>query len=163
MQDVTLHAAGSEHLDLLGNLMELYIHDLSAIFTQVELGTNGRYGYPGLETYVAGTAARHAFIVHCERRAAGFALAKRGSPFSDDPEVLDIAEFFVLRRFRARGVGRAAACALWERLPGSWTVRASDKNPQAVAFWRRTTTRYTSGAVVEEARSGWTVFNLRSG
>src|SRR6187399_3096442 len=41
---VTLHALGASDLELLSNLMELYIHDLSAAFPNVTLGPDGRFG-----------------------------------------------------------------------------------------------------------------------
>jgi predicted acetyltransferase len=165
---VTLEALNENEADaeLLGNLMELYVHDLSAIFLQVELGPNGRFGYPHLDSYLARAEGKRAFVMRCEGRVAGFALVKRGSPASDDPNVQDVAEFFVLRRFRARGVGRVAAERLWSDLPGSWIVRASAKNPAAVAFWRRVVSGYTRGAALESVRrigsDDWTVFTFDS-
>jgi predicted acetyltransferase len=66
---------------------------------------------------------------------AGFALATRGSPAAADPEILDVAEFFVLRRYRRLGVGRQAALLLWRRLSGTWTVRVAEGNRGGLAFW----------------------------
>ncbi|MGC4087675.1 MAG: GNAT family N-acetyltransferase [Polyangiaceae bacterium] len=133
---------------------------------QVELGPNGRFGYPHLEAYFADSSDRFAFLIHHEGHIAGFALVKRGSPFSDDLRVLDVAEFFVLRRFRSRGVGREAAQLLWRRLPGAWSVRAADKNPRAVAFWREAIAVYGQGAASESQRTtatgSWTVFSFDS-
>jgi predicted acetyltransferase len=150
--------------ELLGNLMELYVHDLSAIFLQVELGANGRFGYPHLSSYLSGSGSRFAFLVRCDGRVAGFVLAKRGSPVTDDPDVLDVAEFFVLRRFRGCGVGRAAARLLWDLMPGKWTIRASVRNPDAVAFWRRVAANYTGNAAAECERlvgqDAWVVFSF---
>ena len=37
--------------------------------------------------------------------------------------MLDVAEFFVLRRYRRSGVGRSAAFLIWKHFPGTWTVR----------------------------------------
>jgi predicted acetyltransferase len=161
---VTLHALGASHLELLSNLMELYVHDLSAAFPNVALGPDGRFGYPGLDSYLAGSPARSAFLVRAGERTAGFALVNRGSPASDDPEVLDVAEFFVLRQFRGQGVGRAAAALLWDRMPGTWTVRAAVRNAEAVAFWRRVVTAYAKDAASESdyASGGtpWKVFTF---
>ena len=161
---VTLESATAMDATLLGNLMELYIHDLSAMFPQVELGVDGRYGYPGLPSYLAGDGSRWAFVILHEKRVAGFVLARRGSPASDDPSVLDIAEFFVLRQFRARGVGRAAAALLWNRMPGSWTIRAAAANPGAITFWRGAVADYTSERATESERSlggsQWVVFRF---
>ncbi len=151
--EVTLEIAIARDAALLGNLMELYIHDLSAMFPQVKLGEDGRYGYPELPSYFAGGSARCAFIIRHEGSIAGFALARQGSPASDDPNVLDVAEFFVLRPFRARGVGRAAAVLLWDRMPGSWTIRASASNPNAIGFWRHAVAAYAGQRATESERS----------
>jgi predicted acetyltransferase len=76
-------------------------------------------------------------------------LATRGSPATDNPSDLDVAEFFVLRAHRASGIGAQAACLLWDQLPGHWVVRAAVKNEAAVRFWRRTIASYAAGAHVE--------------
>lgn len=152
--------------ELLSNLVELYVHDLSAIFAHVELGANGRYGYADLPAYLAGSHERLAFLIRYDGRIAGFILAKRGSPFSSDPQALDIAEFFVLRRFRGLGVGREAAELLWRGLPGRWLVRVASKNADAVQFWRRVVTTYThDGADETEHSTGsgsWFVFSFEA-
>lgn len=163
---VTLDAMTSADAELLGNLMQLYIHDLSAIFVEVELGPDGRFGYPHLQSYLSDSSRRSAFLMRCEEHVAGFILTKRGSPVAEDPDVLDVAEFFVLRRFRGRGVGRAAATLLWDRLPGTWTVRASAKNPEAVSFWRATVATYTRNTEREfehvDGKGTWTVFSFEN-
>jgi predicted N-acetyltransferase YhbS len=146
---VALEALKPADGELLANLLELYVHDLSAIFTRVELGPDGRFGYPALPTYLSGRTDRFAFLIRCDGHVAGFALAQRGSPVADDPNVLDIAEFFVLRRFRERGVGRAAAALLWDRLPGTWTIRAAVHNARTVPFWRGAVAAYTHGTGTE--------------
>lgn len=133
--------------------MELYIHDLSAMFAHVKLGEDGRYGYPELPSYLSGESSRCAFVIRHDGCVAGFVLARRGSPASDDPSVLDVAEFFVLRQFRARGIGRAAATLLWNRMPGSWTIRASARNPDAIRFWRDVAAKYTGQRAMETERS----------
>lgn len=163
---VTLVPATHEDAERLGNLMQLYIHDLCAIFPQVELGADGRFGYPTLPAFLHGAPDQRAFSIRVGSRLAGFVMVKRGSPFTEDPEVWDVAEFFVLRRFRGGGVGRDAAEAVWRLLPGRWMVRAINKNPDAVRFWRRVTASYTHGDAKEQARlansQAWTVFSFIS-
>lgn len=161
---VTLESASSREAVLLSNLMELYIHDLSALFPHVKLGEDGRYGYSELPSYWSGENGRCAFVIREDGRVAGFVLARRGSPASENPSALDIAEFFVLRQFRARGVGRAAAALLWNRMPGSWTVRAAVRNARAVKFWRGAVAEYTGKRGEESERtigkSQWVVFSF---
>jgi predicted acetyltransferase len=85
---------------------------------------------------------------------AGFAFATRGSPASDDPEDLDVAEFFVLRRYRRSGVGRQAAMAFWDCVPGHWVVRVSEANRAGLLFWSEVIRSYTSGDFAEERAAG---------
>ena len=150
---------------MLGNLLELYVHDLSEIFP-VELGPDGRFGYEKLPLYWAEPAVRHAFLIKQGRLVAGFAFATLGSPASEDPEDLDVAEFFVLRRYRRSGIGRQAAMALWDSVPGHWVVRVSEANRAGLSFWSEVIRAYTSGDFVESVRTErsqrWRVFRFAS-
>ena len=147
-----LQRATAADAPLLENLLELYIHDLSEI-VPVEPGPDGRVGYPRLALYWSEPECRHAFLIRSGVGLAGFALVTRGSPASDDPEVLDVAEFFVLRRHRRSGVGRDAAFALWDLLPGQWIVRVFEANRAGLPFWTRAVREYTRGAFTERSQS----------
>lgn len=147
--DVTLDLATAGDAGLLSNLLQLYIHDLSAAFPDVEIGADGRFGYQHLPLYWSEPARRFPFLVKSDGRVAGFALARRGSPASDDPEVFDVAEFFILRRYRRAGVGRHAAALLWRRLAGPWTVRVSERNGGALPFWAEVIGTFTRGRARE--------------
>ena len=164
---VSLDAATPADAPLLANLLELYIHDLSEAFPEVELGPDGRFGYAKLPLYWSEPERRFPFLIRADGRVAGFALAMRGSPVVDDPGVLDIAEFFVLRRYRRSGVGRQAALLLWNTLPGKWTVRVVERNPAGLAFWRETAAAAAAGTVTETVRptdtQTWRVFAFESG
>jgi predicted acetyltransferase len=164
--EITLERASAVDAELLSNLLELYIHDLSAAFPSVELGPDGRFGYPKLPLYWSEPERRFAFLIRSGGKLAGFALATRGSPASDDPTVLDVAEFFVLRRYRRSSVGRDAARLLWSCLPGTWIVRVSEGNVGALPFWASTIAGFTGGAAIESRRAGtphaWRVFSFES-
>src|SRR3954453_22280529 len=106
---VSLDVAGPNDRGLLANLLELYIHDMTDVFPGVEIHADGRFGYAKLPLYWSEPERRFPFIIRCDARVVGFALVTRGSPASDDPNVFDVAEFFILRRYRRSGVGRRAA------------------------------------------------------
>ena len=162
---MTLERAAPEMAPILENLLELYIHELSAIFA-VDIGPDGRFGYDKLPLYWAEPATRHAFVIRCGGGLAGFALATRGSPASDDPDAFDVAEFFVLRRFRRTAVGRRAAALLWNSLPGNWVVRVAEGNVAALSFWKHAIASYTANVFSETTRAGaphnWRVFRFAS-
>lgn len=165
--EVSLEAATLQDAPLLANLLELYIHDLSEVFPQIELGSDGRFGYDKLPLYWSEPERRFPFLLRADGRVAGFALVTRGSPVSDDPKVFDLAEFFVLRRYRRTGVGARAAWLLWDRFPGRWIVRVSEGNRGALPFWTGVIAEYSQGAAAEFQRPGaphaWRVFSFESG
>lgn len=54
-------------------------------------------------------------------------------------------EFFVLRKYRRRGVGDHVARALFDGRPGRWELGQLAGSTAARAFWRATLGRYTGG------------------
>ena len=151
---------------LLANLLELYLHDLSETFAIIQLGTDGRFGYPRLPSYWSEPKVRFPFLIRKRGKLVGFALAQRGSPMSEDPEVFDVAEFFVLRSERRSGVGARAAELLWDRLPGRWIVRVCEANLGGLPFWTRVIQSYAGNAVTRTSRRSephaWSVFAFQT-
>ena len=162
----TLQRATAADAECLANLLELYIHDVCDVFPSVELAENGRFGYSKLPLYWAEPERRFAFLIRYGEGVAGFALATRGSPVATDPDTLDVAEFFVVRKFRRFGVGREAARLLWQALPGAWTVRVAERNQRALAFWTRVVAEFAAGAGGERTVPGtpntWRVFSFEA-
>jgi predicted acetyltransferase len=110
-------------------LLQLYMYDFSE-FTGTDLADGGRYEHRSFDLYWT-DADRHPFLIRADGRLAGMALVWSGDPH-------DMAEFFVLRKYRRTGVGRQAARALFGMFPGEWQVRQMAANTPATAFWRRT-------------------------
>jgi predicted acetyltransferase len=108
-------------------LLQLYHYDFSE-FDGADVNPHGEYLHRYLDEYWT-DADRQAFLFRVGGAWAGLALVFTGEPH-------DIAEFFVLRKYRRHGIGAQAAASLFERLPGRWTVRQQLANPAATAFWR---------------------------
>src|SRR5450631_4195545 len=96
-----------EQQPILANLLQLYAHDFSE-FHDVDLGPDGRFVYASLPLYWS-EPDRHPFLVRVDGRLAGFVLVKRGSEVSGDKTAWDMAEFFVIRGCRRRGIGTQIA------------------------------------------------------
>jgi predicted acetyltransferase len=161
---LSLDAATAADASLLGNLLELYSHELSDVFPSVVLGPDGRFGYPALPLYWSEIERRFAYLIRVDGQVAGFVLATRGSPAAADPQVMDVAEFFVLRRYRRRGFGQGAVRLLWKRLPGRWTVRVAEGNSVGLAFWASLLAAQAHAGVTESVRQSgsmsWRVFTF---
>jgi predicted acetyltransferase len=138
---VELIPAGPEHRFALANLLELYIHDFSE-FVPIDVGDDGRYSYQSLPLYWSDNS-RFPFLAKLDGKLVGFALATRNSQPSGDSETWDMAEFFVLRRYRHLGIGTELARKVWLRCPGRWQIRVMEKNVLACKFWESSIPKFT--------------------
>ena len=151
---ISLRPASSQERGVFDNLVQLYCHDWSEL-VPLDVGLDGRFGGLALEPYWSDDWRRPCLIQVAET-LAGFALIEERSRLTGVRGVFDMAEFFVLRRYRRQGVGYAAAVAAFDRFKGPWEIRQRDENPTATAFWRQVIADYTGGRY-EETRpiSGW--------
>jgi predicted acetyltransferase len=138
--------AGEDQHDVLANMLELYSHDFSE-FLPLELRDDGRFGYKNLPLYWS-DPRRRAFLARFENKLAGLVLVKKGSEISGseisgDEEVWDMAEFFILRGYRRRGLGTELAAKVWQACPGKWEVRVMANNVAALRFWNSAVARFT--------------------
>ena len=146
---ISLSPASKEEQATLINLMQLYSYDWSEL-RPLDVGDDGRFADLPLDIYWQ-DPWRHPFLLRVEGKLAGFALISGRSRLTGSEGVFDMTEFFVMRRYRRRGVGLAAACAAFDRFAGSWEVRQREDNVEATAFWRQVVARYTDGKY-QEAR-----------
>jgi predicted acetyltransferase len=98
---------------------------------------------------------------------AGLALVKRGSEVSNRKTVWDVAEFFIVRAYRRKGIGMKVAHDMWKRFPGPWEVRVMQSNRTALNLWERATTTFNNGGAIEPASidnddERWYVFAFQS-
>jgi predicted acetyltransferase len=156
--------ATPEQSVVVANLFELYAHDFSE-FHDVETGEDGRFGFNKLHLYWS-DPKRHPFLIKCRGKLAGFVLVKQGSEITEGDCVWDMAEFFVLRRYRRYGVGTEAARQIWSRYPGRWEVRVMESNRAAHEFWARAIYSVLNQAIspvrVQIDDRVWFVFALNS-
>lgn len=149
---------------ILANLLELYIHDFSE-FHSCELGEDGRFGYTKLSLYW-NVPGRRPFLVRVDGKLAGFALVASGPDVSGRQRVWDMAEFFVLRQYRRRGLGTNVAHMIWKQFPGPWEVRVMRANVPAQRFWENAISKFTGDASrtlhIEREDGVWQVFSFTS-
>jgi predicted acetyltransferase len=120
---------------VLEHLFELYAYDFSE-HMPIPIQPSGRFEItPGDAWWTRD--AHFGYLIELHDQLAGFALVRAGSQLSQTPEVMDVAEFFVLRGLRGRGVGKSAAHALFETFPRPWEVRVRRTNAAALRFWSR--------------------------
>lgn len=124
---LAVREAVSGDRELMSRLVDFYLHDFSE-FDGRDVGSDGSYHYPWLDAYWT-DLDRKPYVFHVDGRPAGFALVRLTDP-------IELAEFFVLRKYRRDGVGTAAAREVIARHPGRWIVSQITRNEPAMAFWR---------------------------
>ena len=136
---VSVAAAERTQAPLIQNLLQLYTHDFSEFWRGTSRGDVNAQGlfdaYP-LDDYWA-LPNWTAMLIRCEQALAGFCLVN-DSTHSGLGARRNMAEFFILRKHRGRGVGQIAAEIIFSCHPGSWEVAVARKNARARDFWRRT-------------------------
>ena len=68
--NIEIIPASLEQKPILANLLELYMYDFGE-FVDLEIGTDGRFGYGDLDIYWT-EPARHPFLVYVDSQACGF-------------------------------------------------------------------------------------------
>lgn len=130
----------------LEHLFQLYLHDMSE-FCGWPISSDGLYTYPKdlLAPYWENESHCPYFIMSDEE-VAGFCLVR---PSPTDNGIWDMGQFFVLRKFRGKGVGRMAFLRSLRDRPGHWQVRVLPENLSAYQFWKTAIDRLTNSAFSE--------------
>jgi predicted acetyltransferase len=108
-------------------MLQDYIAEMAQFAPDVRAGQ----AYPYFDLYWSEPDSRWPFWLKLDDASAGFAFVRR------DEAGMQMAEFFVARQCRCRGVGRGAARRLIARFPGRWRITQRESNRPAIAFWHR--------------------------
>ncbi|HSR06773.1 MAG TPA: GNAT family N-acetyltransferase, partial [Bryobacteraceae bacterium] len=79
----------------------------------------------------------HPLLIRVGERLAGFALINTHSRRGEKVD-FNMAEFFVGREYRGRGVATEAVRLVMARYAGRWEIAAAEYNLAARMFWSRT-------------------------
>ena len=145
---VALEPITRDQAPVLHNLFELYVHDFSE-YVPIDLQPSGRFDVSAGDQWWA-REDHFPFFIRANGKLGGFALARRGSRVSAATDVMDVAEFFVVRGARRSGVGSAAALALFGTFPGAWEIRIRRANPAALKFWARVAASWLGSPVASQ-------------
>jgi predicted acetyltransferase len=130
----------------LTNVFPLYLHDLSEFgLTFYTLDDRGVW-MPDHRASWLEDDGDHPLIVLESGRRVGFALVNQAPSRHVGPGMdYRMAEFFVLRAWRGRGIGRRAVFALFDGFRGNWEISELPRNAAAISFWRRVIGEYSGG------------------
>lgn len=143
MPQVSIVEVSLDEKSILSQLIELYEYDFSE-FNDRDVNSHGRYGYKYLDHYWT-EENRHPFFVIVDQQYAGFVLVNDYCYLQSGKQAKSIAEFFIMRKYRRKGIGKVVAPLVFERFPGDWEVLQHGNNDPSKVFWSGVIAEYTQG------------------
>ncbi len=139
--------ASAAYKAVIKNLMQFYMYDFSEyISTDVE--EDGLFAaYNNLEDYWEQPENKFPYVIKNEEKHVGFVLIRFIE--SGERNYFSIAEFFIMRKYRRLGIGKAVAAQIFDLYKGQWEVFQKESNKPAQIFWNKVINEYTKGQFKE--------------
>jgi predicted acetyltransferase len=132
---VRLVSVDRTHRAVLGNLGQLYRHDLSGPYGHLP-NADGTFNNRRLDLFLAEADLNvRAWLITAAGGLAGFVMTAPA-----DGGGTSIHDFFVVRALRRTGVGREAARQVLAMFPGRWAIAFQAYNPGVQQFWSQVAT-----------------------
>lgn len=152
-QTLSIERVPYEQKHTLKQLLELYTYDFTE-FEAFEVDEDGLFGYDYFEEYWL-EPTRHPFFVKVNGKLAGFVLVRvLPTPDSEVQQLHSIAEFFIMKRYRRLGIGKAVSHQIFHMFLGAWEVFQLENNLPAIGFWRASIRDYTANHYQEREADG---------
>ena len=124
----------AEKYEYVKNLFQYYIYDMSE-YTGWPPYENGTFdvsdSVTGLSDYW-NKPNHFPYLIMVDDEVAGFSLVRK---YPDNDDYFDIGQFFILRKFKRKGVGEKAFKLSVSRHSGKWITRVLPNNLGAKKFW----------------------------
>lgn len=132
--NITLTKVNKNEKNLLNNLMQLYLHDLSLYFPIDFDSKTCQYKY-NLESYFHNN---YAYFIKMNSELIGFILIDK---FTEDK--YEISEIFILNNYKNQNIGKQAVNKIFDMYKGKWQIKVVPSSPKAKSFWNKTISDYT--------------------
>lgn len=128
--------------EILKNLFQFYIYDFSE-FMDLDVEATGRY-----REYSFDEENYFPYFIMSDTKYIGFVLVEK------DQSSNCIVEFFIMKKYRREGIGKAVAKEIFRLHKGDWEVHQIPTNKPAQAFWRNVIDEFTEGHFIEGEEEG---------
>lgn len=152
IMNLEIRKASIQDKTIIQNLLELYIYDFTE-FGQYYVNENGLFGYKDLDLYWE-EEGRDPYLIVVDQKLAGFALI-HSEKNSEGEMVHAVSEFFVMKLYRGKGIGKEVAFYLFDQYPGLWEVYQMKTNIPTQFFWRSAIKAYTQDNYEEIQIENW--------
>ena len=140
---VNLKEVKLEDREILANLLEKYDYEFSQ-YDDRDVNRLGLFGYPYLDLYWM-EDNRFAYFIKVDEKLAGFIMICNYREDGDPETDFQVAEFFVMYKYRRSGIGKQAFFQVLEKHKGRWGLGWHPKNKTSAYFWEKVISEYTEG------------------
>jgi predicted acetyltransferase len=158
LNQIMLNPASIDDYPIIQNMASYYSYDMSEYmgWAQQNDGTQSA-GMDYLKYWKAENT--FPFIIKFQDELVGFVIVDNN--VSDLSNNFNIAQFFILRKFKGKGIGRHVAFQCFDQFQGKWEVFVMPGNEGAYRFWRKIINDYTQHHFKEYTRTvGQSVRNI---
>lgn len=140
----------SKDRHIIKNLYSLYLHDLSE-YTNEDVSLKGLYDTNFLDLFWRKDGLIP-LLIKVDSKIAGFVLIQSGQYAPSTGEDYYISQFFILREYRRKGIGKKTVKKLFSQFPGKYLVGQIPSNKPAINFWKNI---YKSCRIIYEENIGY--------
>jgi len=131
--NVDIKKVAEEEREILARLLELYEYDFSG-YNDVDVNFLGLYGYTYLDYYWTENR-RFPYFIKIDGKLAGFVMICDLCYVSKDIDTLFMSEFFVMKKYRRKGIGKSVAQEIFSMHSGKWELTVHPNNKGSQLFW----------------------------
>ena len=146
---IKLIPASLDDYPTLQNMGRFYVYDMSEYLGNEagwEIPEDGLYECIDFKKYWQ-TDSAFPFLIRYKNELAGFFIVdQRGS---DEMVDYNMAQFFIIRKFKGNSIGRFVARYCFSHYDGIWEVMIIPGNQGAYQFWKSVITEYTDAHYTE--------------
>lgn len=150
--NIRLIPASLSDYPTIQNMGRFYVYDMTEYMGNEkgwEIPENGLFECIDFKKYWE-QSDTFPFLIRINNEIAGFVIIdKKGSDSQVD---FNVAQFFILRKFKKQGIGRYVAYQCFNQFKGTWEVMVLPQNTGAYTFWKKIIGDYTNHCFQEYTR-----------
>jgi predicted acetyltransferase len=140
--EVTVTKANEFDIAKAEELFDLYIHEMSEYIVRKDEQSQKSSLYDKLFYSYWKKEGHFPLLIYCDEELAGFSLIRR---YPSETDLYDMGQYFILDKFKRKGIGRKAFQLISNKFPGKWLVRILLANDGAFLFWKQVISEKTDG------------------
>ena len=140
--DIVLEPVKEEDKEILRNLLEKYKYEFSQ-YCNLDINDLGLYDYKSLDNYWS-ECNRFPYFIKANDKLSGFIMVS-GCPEVKLDTNYTLSEFFIMYKYRRKGIGNYAVKYILNKYRGKWQLKYHPKNEKSKSFWIKTIDEYTNG------------------